>query len=232
MRTLIGQLVIAALLLGAGEAFRRAAHIEQRLAHAEEELATLSPDAADADYSAVEEEIGIAARVPLVGPPLLADVRKQRAMVAYWRADYDGVPSNEADLAADETSPDLVFLAANAAFRNVAGQRFGQQGAQDLDSALRLYTMLLKKDPENVDGSYNYEYIVRLRNTVARMKSPGKPSSAPAPDDQAAPSVHGEEGSPPPDTPSEQFNVIVPLRPDERGDLMKAGTGAQRQRKG
>jgi hypothetical protein len=232
VRSLIGQLVIAALLLAAGEAFRRAANLEQRLAHAEEELATLSPDAADADYSAVEDEIGIAARVPVVGPPLLADVRKQRAMVAYWRADYDSVPANEADLATDGTSPDLVFLAANAAYRNVKGRHTGQQGAQDLDGALRLYTMLLKKDPENVDASYNYEYIVRLRNAVARTKATGKPSGAPAPDDQTAPSVHGQEGSPPPETPSEQFNVIVPLRPDERGDLMKAGTGAARQRKG
>jgi hypothetical protein len=226
-------MVIAALLLGAGEAFRRAAHIEDRLALAEEELATLSPDAADANYGAVEEELGIAARVPIVGPPLLADVRAHRAMVAYWSGKYAAVPSNEADLASDETGPDLVFLAANSAFRSVAGQRVGQQGAQDLDAVLRLYTMLLKKDAAHVDGAYNYEYVVRLRNLVAKQKASAKPTGAPAPPDaNEQPQVHGEEGSPPPDTPQEQFNVIVPLRPDERGDLMKAGTGAARPRKG
>ena len=142
-----------------------------QLAHAEVQMATLAPDAADADYREVEAQIGLAGRLPFVGPPLLADVRKQRAMVSYWRADYASVPSNEAELAADGASPDLVFLAANAAFRGAVGRRHvGQEGARDLDGALRFYTMLLKKDPEHADGSYNYEYVVRLRNTVARMK--------------------------------------------------------------
>lgn len=232
MRTFLGQLLIALLLVGAGEAFRRAAHIEQQLAQAEADLATLAPDVADAEYSEVEQALGLAARLPFVGPPLLADVRKERAMVAYWRADYASVPSNEAELAADDTNPDLVFLAANATYRNVLGRRIGQAGAQDLDGALRLYTMLLKRDPTHVDGAYNYEYVVRLRNVVAKSRTAAGKGAPPTPDEEAAPSVHGEEGSPPENTPPEQFNVIVPLRPDERGDLMKAGTGAGRQRKG
>lgn len=233
MRTLIGQLIIAALLLAAAVAFRRAAHIEQTLARAEVDLATLSTDAADADYGEVQEQLGLAARIPFVGPPLLADLKKERAMVSYWRADYANVPSGEAELSSEDTNPDLVFLAANATFRNVVGKHTGQQGAQDLDGVLRFYTMLLKKDPAHADGSYNYEYVVRLRNIVAKQKASGQPKGeAPNANEQSQPSVHGEEGSPPQDTPPEQFNVIVPLRPEERGDLMKAGTGAPRQRKG
>lgn len=227
MRTLIGQILIAALVLATGEAFRRAAHVEDGLAHAQQALATLSPDTADAGYSAVEEEIGLAARLPIVGPPLLADVRKQRAMVAYWSANYSGVPSDEAQLAADDTNPELIFLAGNAAYRTVAGRRAGQEGAQDLEAVLRVYTMFLKKDPDNVDGAYNYEYVVRLRNIVAKMRASGT-----ARPPQSDPSMHGQEGSPPPDTQTEQFNVIVPLRPEERGDMMKAGSGGPRQRKG
>src|SRR5262249_49394601 len=64
VRTLIGQLIVAALILAAGEAFRRAAHIEQQLALAEADLATLAPDAADADYGEVEQELGLAGRLP------------------------------------------------------------------------------------------------------------------------------------------------------------------------
>jgi hypothetical protein len=233
MRTFLGQLVIAALLLAAGEAFRRAAVIEKELAQAEEDLATLATGTADAEYGQIEKDLGIAAKLPLVGPTLVADVRQERAMVAYWRADYRSVPSNEAELAAEDTNPDLVFLAGNAAYRNVLGRRTGQAGAQDLDAVLRLYTMLLKKSPSYVDGAYNYEYVVRLRNALAKMKPGGSPKGAPPnQDEQAQPSVHGEEGSPPQDVPPEQFNVIVPLRPEERGDLMKAGTGALKQRKG
>ena len=234
MRTFVGQVIVAALLLAGGEAFRRASHIEQRLALAEENLATLSPDAADAEYARVEGEMAVAGRLPFVGEPLLADVRQERAMVSYWRGDYTNVPSTEADLSASDSHPDLIFLAANAVFRTVQGRRTGQAGAQDLDGVLRIYSLLLKKHPDYVDGSYNYEYVVRLRNIVAR----GKPNIGAAPGTQAprdrppSPSVHGEHGNPPVDTPPDQFNVIVPLRPEERGDQMKAGAGGQKTRKG
>jgi hypothetical protein len=97
-----------------------------------------------------------------------------------------------------------------------------------------MYTVLLKKSPDYVDGSFNYEYVVRLRNIVAKTKPGSGDPRAGQPNAEAAPPppVHGEQGAPPENTPPEDFNVIVPLRPEERGELMKAGTGAARQRKG
>lgn len=152
-------------------------------------------------------------------------------MVSYWRGDYAAVPTAEADLAPDSVSADFVFIAGNAAFRTVKGKHFGQQGAQDLDPVLRIYTTLLKKSPGHIDAAYNYEYVVRLRNVLARMK-PGEAPKDGAGSEPAPPSVHGEKGDPPSNTPPDQFNVIVPLKPDERGELLKAGTSGPRQRKG
>ena len=234
MKTLVVYVIAAAVLLAAGEAVRRASHIEQQLAAAEADLATLSPDSADAEYSQVEQELSLAGRLPFVGDPLMADVRQEHAMVAYWRADYAGVPASEADLARSDVDPDLVFLAANASYRSVIGKRTGQAGAQDLDGVLRIYTMLLKKSPGYADGADNYEFVVRLRIILARNKgNAGDAKGGNANRNQPPPpSVHGDHGSPPVDTPPDQFNVIVPLRPEERGELMKAGTGAPRQRKG
>lgn len=152
-------------------------------------------------------------------------------MVSYWRGDYAAVPTAEADLAPDSVSADFVFIAGNAAFRTVKGKHFGQQGAQDLDPVLRIYTTLLKKSPGHIDAAYNYEYVVRLRNVLSRMK-PGETPKDGAGSEPAPPSVHGEKGDPPSNTPPDQFNVIVPLKPDERGELLKAGTSGPRQRKG
>lgn len=231
MKTLAGQLVIALLLAAAGLAVRQASVVETRLAAAESALATLDPDGADREYGGVQDALGLAGRLPFIGEQLLADVRQERAMVSYWRGDYAAVPSAEADLAPESVSADFVFIAGNAAFRNVRGRRFGQQGAQDLDPVLRIYTTLLKKSPGHLDAAYNYEYVVRLRNVLARMK-PGEAAKSAPGGEPAPPSVHGEKGDPPKDTPPDQFNVIVPLKPDERGELLKAGTSGPRQRKG
>ena len=232
MKTLAGQLILALALVLAGEAVRRASHVEAGLANAEAALATLDPAGADAEYQRVEGELALASQVPFIGEQLMSDVRQERAMVSYWRGDYAAVPSAEADLAPASINPDLVFIAGNAAYRAVRGTHTGQQGAQDLDPVLRIYTMLLKKSPGHLDGAYNYEYIVRLRNVLSRQKAGDAPKGNPASNDPAPPSVHGEKGDPPKDQPADTFNIIIPLKPEERGELMKAGTSGPRQRKG
>ncbi len=233
MKTTLGHVILAVVLLGAGALVRSAATVERQLAGAETRLATLQPDVADAEYAHVMESLGQASRLPVLGTALVTDIREQRAKLAYWRGDYASVPSKEADLGEAVASPDLVFLSGNAKFRSVVGKRVGQEGAQDLDGVLRIYAMLLKRAPSHQDGAFNYEYVVRLRNVVAKTKAGSGDSKAAGPGkDPAPPSVHGEKGSPPSDEKSDQFNVIVPLRPEERGELMKAGSGAARQRKG
>src|SRR5690349_12036947 len=121
----MAQLVVAAVLLGSGEIVRRTAHIQERLATAEEDLAMLALDAADAEYAGLEEEVGLTARVPIVGPRLLADIRQAHDQLAYWRGAYRNVP-REAELMAADATADRIFLAANAAFRNGSSSRRGQ----------------------------------------------------------------------------------------------------------
>ncbi len=233
MKTLIARLLLAVLLVTAAEAVRRASLVETTLAAAESALATLDPAEADRQYGEVEQELGLAGRLPFIGAQQVAAGREARAVVASWRGAYAAVPKAEADLAPPAVGSDLVFIAGNAAYRAVKGVHGGQEGAQDMDGVLRLYTMLLKKSPGHVDGAYNYEFVVRLRNTLARQKA-GDAARGGNPDnnDPAPPSIHGEKGTPPKNTPPDTFNVIVPLKPEERGDLMKAGVSGPRQRKG
>ena len=234
MTTTFVRIIIALLLFVTAWLVGRVALIEDLLASAEADLATLQPEAADDEYAGIVDALGMAARLPFVGEALAAEMERERAMVAYWRGDYASVPFEEAELTANDAGAELLFLAANARFRTVVGKRLGQEGAQDLDGVLRLYTMVLKKDPSYPDVAYDYEYVVRLRNIVAKSRARDQDGNDGAADRDLPPppSVHGEQGSPPADTPPDQFNVIVPLRPEERGELMKAGAGAGRQRKG
>ena len=73
----------------------------------------------------------------------------------------------------------MLLLAANAAFRASAPQGADRRDAVErLDGVIRAYAEVLRKDPSDADAAYNYEYVVRLRDTLAK---------APAPQERARP---------------------------------------------
>jgi hypothetical protein len=127
----------------------------------------------------------------------------------------------------DDMDPVTVFLSGNAAFRDLQRRnpKADKDAVQALDGVLERYTRVLQSDPGHVDAAYNYEFIVRLRNAAAR----GRPTNLRPQTDADA---KGERGSPPPNTKPPEFNVIVPMRPDERRDQFEAGSGSVPVRKG
>jgi hypothetical protein len=207
---------------------RRAAQIEQRLAMAEEDLATLSPDAADEEYKRVEQAMAVAGQLPVVGEPLMADLRQEHAMVAYWRGDYTGVPSTEADLMSER----------HQARHGVPGgqRRVPQRGSARRMGPGRARQGSRRASPPHLHHPAQEESRVRRRLVQLRVRRAaaergregeagrGRPKGAMANRDQPPPpSVHGDQGSPPADMPSDQFNVIVPLRPEERAGTDEGG---------
>ena len=114
-----------------------------------------------------------------------------------------------------------------------------------LDGAMKTYTELLKRDPDNVDAAYNFELMVRLRDAASKAK-PAAPSKredparalqkptgvAMAGDLPEGRTVHGEPGAPPPNTDMTQFKMHIPVRPDERQGGSDAGQGQKKIRKG
>ena len=79
------------------------------------------------------------------------------------------------DEANGDLDPEVLLAAANAAFRS--HEREGGAGpaqVQRLDGVLQAYVAVLKAAPTHMDAAYNYEYVSRLRDQVAR--SAGKPA--------------------------------------------------------
>ena len=227
MRKMLIRLIIAAVLLLAGEAFRRAAAIENTLAATQEQLTMLPATVTSASYDAIEDDLAMAAQLPIVGEPLLAEVRIERARAAYWNGDYAAV--REAAVSTDDENrgPDLMFLAANARYRDAV--RAGAPRAtllRNLDEVLKGYGDVLKADAEHAGAAYNYEFVSRLRTALAR----GQQSINIADDER--PNMQGEEGEPPKGTKPPEFNVIVPMRPDERQEQFDAGVGGVTRRRG
>jgi hypothetical protein len=226
-RTLVGFAVVVLVLVAAGEAFRRASLIEERLATADEQLTTdgrIAPEVT----TALDAAAGSLSRVPILGARLERAIRYQRAEAAYWQGDYTAlaVQPTPAGTSTAENDPSLLLIAANASFRRaVAQNRTPQTLARALDDVLKAYGTVLQANPQSTDAAFDYEYVARLRAVLAA----GRGAAVPAP---RTASMQGEEGEPPMGNKNADFNVIVPLRPEERQDQMDPGAGATFKRKG
>ena len=247
MKKVAGQVILALVLVALGGAFWVAGRLEGRVADAHEQLALLRYTALDAEYGDIDQAMTYVRSVPWVADRLADDLEEHRAASEYWQARYDALaPQRDARGAAIEQQPAVLAMAANAAYRT--GQReTGDRQAmlRRLDAAVKGYAELLKKAPNNVDAAYNYEYLVRLRETTSKAKPvpPGKREDPTkllkqltglvmAGDLPEGRTVHGDPGSPPPNTDMTQFKMHIPIRPDERQGGSDAGQGKVKIRKG
>ena len=168
---------------------------------------------------------------------LAADARLGQATAGYWRGQY----ADAMDIGRDEIDPDLLLVAANAAFR--ASQRegsAGQTGVQRLDGVLQSYAAVLKAAPRHAEAAYNYEFVARARDAMARAalgKARPEPiAAAPARDATSdlpmGPTLHGRPGAPPPDVKAEDFKIIAPMEFGDREAQPEPTPGAKLPRKG
>src|SRR6185436_3827477 len=231
MKKVAGQVILALVLVGVGGAFWVAGRLEGRVADAHEELALLRYTALDAEYGDIDQAMTYVRRVPWVADSLVDDLEEHRAASEYWQARYDALaPQRDATGAVIEQQPAVLAMAANAAYRTGQKESSDRQAMlRRLDTAVKRYAELLKKSPNNVDAAYNYEYLVRLRETTSKAKPvpPGKREDPAkllkqltglvmAGDLPEGRTVHGDPGSPPPNTDMTQFKMHIPIRPDER----------------
>ena len=211
MKKVMLRLTIAvALAAGAWFSWTEADAAERR-AEAKQHIVTLRYADVDADVDAVTS-----------------------GTVAYWVGRYDEVVADTGESATDS---ELLRTAANAAFRDTQRDPgTGQATIQRLDGVLQAYASALKASPRDVDAAYNYEYVTRLRDQVAR--SQGKVKLTPAPvatmvgDLPAGPTIHGKPGMPPPEAKMEDLEMLAPLDYGDREAQPEATPGAKRERKG
>jgi hypothetical protein len=109
---------------------------------------------------------------------------------------------------------------------------------QRLDGVLQAYASALKASPRDVEAAYNYEFVARLRDQVARAPQgkPLKTAPAPAPalagDLPTGPTIHGRPGAPPPEAKMEDLQMLAPMEYGDREAQPEATPGGKRERKG
>ena len=211
MKTIIVRAVIAiALAVGAWFSWAEAGAADRR-ATARQQIATLQYAEVDTDVDPVTS-----------------------ATVAYWLGQYGNVTAETDNTVADAA---VLRTAANAAFRDAQRDPgVGAAALQRLDGVLQAYASALKASPRDVEAAYNYEYVARLRDQVAR--SQGKVKLTPAPvaaragDLPAGPTIHGRPGMPPPEEKMEDLQMLSPMEYGDREAQPEATPGAKRERKG
>ncbi len=243
MRSVIAPLFVAIVLALGGAGFYLAGQTETRLADAHKRLALLQYKAAADAAEEAESKAGpmnVARRLPIAGVDADTDVRDVRATADYWSANYVALaPQRDTGGMLTEKDPELLFLTANAAFRaSQTGDRVDT--LRRLDVVVKTYADVLKNSPGHVDAAYNYEYAVRMRDTLGKQR-PGaaKASAKRAQADETAggdlpsgPTLHGKPGGPPAQVNMSQFKIVIPKRGEERNDAPDAGKGGTKVRKG
>jgi hypothetical protein len=215
MRSLAARIIVAIVLLAAAWWARAEAQQFRARAATLERIATLSLDAeGDADSA-------------------------EGALSAYWRGAYDALTAAGADVAGAADARTLL-IAANAAYRAAEqNPKPRAERVQQLDAVLQAYTSALKAPEFLPDAAYNYEFVVKLRDSLARARG-GAAARGPAKAEPVTPSsdlptgntIHGRPGAPPPEMKGEEFEILTPMEYGDRETQPEPTPGAKPLRKG
>ena len=223
-------LVLVAILLALGGAgFLTAAGYEREMAAAEENLATLRYEAAAEKLSSAAEYATYGRWLPGAGDRAAKDLRANEAALRYWQKQYDTLLPRQADPvgAVEDEDVALQMLVANGAYRaGVSKATTRETTIQALDESISGYLTVLKGETWDERAAYNYEYLVRVRDELAR----GRRKTVPPPDDGDA--SMGAAGAPAKSPDMQKFEVYIPLEGEERNDASEAGKGTPNARKG
>jgi hypothetical protein len=230
-------LVLAALLLAVvGGLCYVAGKFERRMAVSQEDMAVLDFSDPQQEYAALEEDL---AKMPWAPGRTVKEIRMRRAELQYWQRDYAhlveiaSAPRTQ-DADSEAADPDLLLLAANAAFRSAQhGPKDKATVLRNLGTVIRAYAEAIRAGSDRPDAAYNYELAVKLRAELTNGKRKGIPEDLMV-EDNSDSNMHGDPGEPPKDMKVEQFQIRVPMDPKDfrSSQEQNAGTGQARKRKG
>lgn len=228
MPTIIGRLLLAAVLVaGAFFSWGEAARLDAT-ADAWHQLVALGNDVAPPPPPS-----RWTSWLPPSLRPSTAVAAEQRATADYWLSRYETLVR----ASGGDPNPAVMLTAANAAYR-VARQSgdVGAVAAKQLDAVVEAYGNVLKIDPGSRDASWNFEFVARARDIVARMRPVPPGRRAPVMIGLQPPppglTVHGLPGGPPPDVKGETFETIAPMDFGDREAQPEATPGVAIKRKG
>jgi hypothetical protein len=230
MKSVLVLLVVAVLLGATGAAAFGVAAFERDMAAVEENLATQQYAEAASRLDDASGYVRYAQLIPGLGPKVRSEVKARQASLHYWQRQYGALLPRDADPVGAVEGEDvaLQMLVANGAYR--AGQlkaRDKDSSMQTLQEAVGGYLTVLKGPNWDERAAFNYEFLVRVRDELAKGKRKELP---PPPEEQKG--SNGEAGAPFEATDTKAFEIYIPLEEQERNKASEAGKAAPNARKG
>jgi hypothetical protein len=234
MRTTVIRLLVAAVFGVAAWLSWSESKLAMRVADAKQDIATFNHDNLDA----LTPARALTDYLPGDRRRLSDEIVIAKATVSYWLGRYDAVAANTNSGKADA---EVLLAAANASFRDVQrNPGTGPEAVQKLDGVLQAYASAMKASARSADAAYNYEFVARVRDQVARVPAgktarigpitPMKPMMGG--DLPLGPTIHGAPGAPPPDAKMEDLQTIAPMEYGDREAQPEATPGGKKVRKG
>jgi hypothetical protein len=231
MRSVFAYLGAAAVLMVVGGTLWAFGQLERDAVSSRRQLMTLHFEAPVEEHPRFGRLLQYAGGLPWVRR-VEADIRDQQVTSRYWLG-ANGSPDEQNQGRSD---PAALLVSANAAFRRTTIDPVDPQAIKQLDAVLDRYAEVLKQAPELLDAAYNFEYVTRTRDMIARRQSaPARRGEKRGPIRLSAPSghtLHGNRGGAPAGMEAAEFKVIVPEPGDERQEQREAGSGKPVKRKG
>jgi hypothetical protein len=226
MKAIGGFLLGAIALALVGGLCLAASILDREMVHAQEHV--VSGDYAEplAILETTERYFEYASRLPWIGNGPVNDMRARKAALHYWQRQYAAVVPEVADPVGNIPSDniELQLVVASAMYRigqAEAGSRQTMRGA--LDAAIEGYLTVLKNASRQEDAAYNYEFLLRLRDDIAKGRRKAESIDVSGP--------HGQVGGPLLKGKNE-FKIYIPLQSDEIDKGVTAGKAAPIKRKG
>jgi hypothetical protein len=200
--------------------------LDREMVHAQEHV--VSGDYAEplAILDTTERYSEYISHLPWIGNGPVNDVRARKAALRYWQRQYAAVVPEIADPVGNVASDniELQLVVANSIYRiGQAETKDGKPARGALDAAINGYLTVLKNASRQEDAAYNYEFLVRLRDDVAKGRRKVEPIGARGP--------HGSSGAPLSQSKSD-YKIYVPLQSDEIDKSVTAGKAPPIKRKG
>lgn len=201
---------------------------EFRTARALELFVAFDFKSADGIYQNLENSFDYGRRVPILLDKWRNELKISRARVKYWEKNYfELINSGDDGQDQENENPNLRFIRANASYKNVETEKDKKSLLEGTESALNGYIYTIRKDSENFNAAFNYEYLLRVRSDTAKSK---KPNGEPLPSSNQ--SIHGLKGQQAQGDGEVKIKIHVPLTGEEGEEKSKDAGKGDFKRKG
>lgn len=240
MKKMIRAGLMGLLLLTAALGLGGYGYYQVILSRAQEHTDKLEYGLAEKIYHDFEKERSWWLRLPWAGEIVKRQVNGKKRALRYWQGQYTELVQQ----AKSGSDPETTAVHGHAFYRVAENETNPQKVLVFLDAALQIYTRVIKSEPDGFDPVYNYEYLHRVREEVAKgkrslpLKDPGQkkpgnqatkgeePGQAKGKGEGRA-NIHGQPGtSPSVAGQSDKIKIYAPTNSEEEA---KKGPGAGKE---